>query len=140
MSPSSPIPSSGPNDSIPAYPPVARVKTDKQPTTKAQMSLRPGQETGAERLRGGCIPCPVRATTVTALCRLLTIDLNRMEGAASASRSPAADRMNTTPTRRQRSFSKLRTFDMYNGHVDHNRFVTICNRINATVQLSCFLQ
>ena len=65
MSPPSHIPSSGPNDSTLTYPPAARVKTDKQPAPRAEMTLSPGQETGAQRLRGGCIPCPVRVTAVT---------------------------------------------------------------------------
>ena len=91
MSPPSHIPSSGPKDSILTYPPVARVKTDKQPTPKAEMNLRPGQETGAERLRGGCVPCPVRVTTATSRrCPFIDHQPGRMEDVASVSHSPAA--------------------------------------------------
>ena len=72
MSSPSHIPASGPNDSILTYPPTARVMVDKQPTAKTEMSPRPGQETGVERLRGGCIPCPVRSIPSVAHCNFLT--------------------------------------------------------------------
>ena len=72
MSSPSLIPSSGPTDSVLAYPPAAKVKTDKQPTAKTEMVPRPSQETGAERLRGGCIPCPVRSIPSVAHCNFLT--------------------------------------------------------------------
>ena len=67
MSSPSRIPSSGPTDSTLTYPPAAKVKTDEQPTAKREMGLRPGQETGAQRLRGGCVPCPVRSIPQTTL-------------------------------------------------------------------------
>lgn len=96
MSPPSHIPSSGPNDSTLTYPPAARVKTDKQPAPRAEMTLSPGQETGAQRLRGGCIPCPVRVTAVTSppvQCPFADRQSDRMD-AASVSQSPAvADRV-----------------------------------------------
>lgn len=95
MSSPSHIPSSGPNDSILTYPPTARVKIDKQPTAKTEMSPRPGQETGVERLRGGCIPCPVRSAANAPFivrCSFLTISPDRTADAASAFPSPVVDR------------------------------------------------
>ena len=38
------------------YPPTMRVKTDTQPAARAEMNLHQ-QETGVERLRGGCNSC-----------------------------------------------------------------------------------
>ncbi|KZV66071.1 hypothetical protein PENSPDRAFT_655234 [Peniophora sp. CONT] len=58
-----------PSAAPPAYPPTARTHgfsdlTTTQPTKTSTMSPRapPPQksEQSAERLRGGCLPCPVR--------------------------------------------------------------------------------
>lgn len=97
MSSPSRIPSSGPNDSTLTYPPTATVKADKQPAPKTEMSLRPGQETGARRLRGGCIPCPVRVTTdnfpLIVHCSFTDHRPDRMVDSASASPAAADRRM-----------------------------------------------
>ena len=66
------------------------------------MSLRPGQETGARRLRGGCIPCPVRVATVNlSVIRFPFTDhqSDRMDGASASHFLAAADRMRATPPR-----------------------------------------
>ena len=52
--------------SLPAYPPKVHEEAkiiSKQPLRAAEMEVSPGVKQdgeGAQRLRGGCIPCPVR--------------------------------------------------------------------------------
>ena len=87
------------------------------------MSLRPGQETaGAERLRGGCIPCPVCVTTVTPPfdASLLTINLT---GWRMLLLHPTPLLLIVCkPPHRAAAFlsdlQKLRAFDMHDGHND----------------------
>ena len=131
MSPPSEIPSSGPKDSIPTYPPVARVKTDKQPTAKVEMNLRPGQETGANRLRGGCIPCPVRVTTRNFFFTrppLLTVDLTGWM--LFLYPHPLLLLIASKPPRRVAAFLPLPSYALSMRSMDmitDNRSVTICN-------------
>ena len=55
------------NTSLPAYPPKVHEEAkiiSKQPLRAAEMEVSPGVKKdgeGAQRLRGGCIPCPVRS-------------------------------------------------------------------------------
>ena len=98
MSSSPRIPQSGPSNSTLTYPPAAKVKHDSQPTPKAEMSLRPArEETRAERLRGGCIPCPVGFITGNSFVRSVgrsftdTAPVDRTADAVFASLFPAVD-------------------------------------------------
>ncbi|KAF9644417.1 hypothetical protein BDM02DRAFT_3131771 [Thelephora ganbajun] len=63
MSSLSRIPPSSPNDSILTYPPVATVKTDKQPTAKVEMSLRPRTDAAS----ASPSPAVDRITTINAI-------------------------------------------------------------------------
>ena len=81
--------------SQPAYPPATHTSTDRanpivsvQPQPAAAMIPQEGvqKEQGpAQRLRGGCIPCPVRFATQHNTEKTLTDDVCRTEAFAGSS-------------------------------------------------------